>query len=296
MIITYAKRPSNAERNGIKKEMVLMWVFHFQFSSIELLSALVSMKRNGATRFFRELIEGRYLVRFESDNFTRSDLVRLGSEGAAFLRDRLGIEVTRNPRSDELSRKVKLKHDYAVQLYILNNHFSGKVPHILTDAKIVRDRRKRTRIPDALIFHSGDTPAKWNVSAPEKIPEEVEEQRRGHLTFDEAAFWVNPNAPIAIEMEMISKRGKIRKEIFISLAYQILGGKLKQVDFVFKDWNVCALYIEVFKKTRWSQHHTVGEEHPLRSCFTFSVLDPDLTKHTEWRAQEQELYEFIRHG
>ncbi len=290
------ERPSNMEINDGKIGMVLKWISHFQFSSIELLSSLILSKRNGSTRFFRQLIERNYIVRFQSENFGRKDLVRLGPEGVEYLRERIGIVITRNPRSDELSRKVKLRHDYKVQVHILNNHFPGTIPHILTDAKIIRDRRTKTRIPDALIFESKDTPEKWNVSTPVNIPVEVERQRRGLFIGDEDAFWINPDAPIAIEVETNSKSTKARKEIFRSLAIQIYLGKLKRVEFVFIDKKILDLYVDVFSETRWDSSFSFDEDHPIRSCFRFEMLNENLSYLAEVRAEDKEIYDAIKHG
>lgn len=282
---------NNADLHLEKKKKVLKWIHCYGFSAIELLSALLRQERHKTTRFFKQLIDEEFLVRFENENFRRTDLVRLGAEGVKFLQENFGIVITRNPRSDELARRVKLRHDYRLQCYVLNYRMHHGDPQIIT-TKIVRNKRTSDRVPDALLFEDCRAPEKWNVSGLGEVPEEVNERRKNLQHYDEDAFWSNYEAPIAIEIETSPKAKGVLLSIFRSLSMQILRGKIKQVIFVFDDESMRQKYQKIFSLTRWSQWVTVGPEHPIRDCFAFVVQQHDFVERFE-RFDDRDLYDFL---
>ncbi|RYZ90313.1 MAG: hypothetical protein EOP04_04320 [Proteobacteria bacterium] len=280
MDITYQTNwvSNNKRRGAEKKDIVLKWIGCFDFCSIELLSALLKQPVRHTHLFFQRLIADGYLVRFKAENLSRDDLVRIGYEGVAYLKDTYGIDVRNKMRSDELARRKKIFHDYCLQLYIAGLTAYDPPASVLAEKSIVRGRRSKNRIPDGLIFSAPGAPQKWNVDAEVELPEEISELRETRLTFDSECFWVDYNAPVAVEIEISGKKKHEVIDIFRRLGKQMLEGKLSQVRFIFADEAVCRRYLDYFTETRWGPYAKVDLDHPLRRCFSFQVSDFSL----EW--------------
>lgn len=272
MIFPYESNSrNNRVRGEEKKKIVLLWIAQFDFCSIELLSFLLRQYPDQTNLFFRKLIADSYLVRFKSANFPRNDCVRIGFEGVAYLRSNFGIDVRRKMRSDEIARKKKTFHDYSLQLYVASHFMYGDKYSVITEKNISRAHGKAHRIMDALVFDHPNDHKTWSVSAPISMPEEISDKRRDlRETFDEKGFWYNPEAPIAIEIELTPKPRKVVESIFISLLYQIYAGKLKQVQFVFDSSTVCNRYQEWFKELQM-KHSKLPSRSRYRDCFDFKV-------------------------
>ncbi len=272
MIFPYeSKSRNNRVRGEEKKKIVLLWIAQFDFCSIELLSFLLRQYPDQTNLFFRKLIADGYLVRFKSANLPRNDLVRIGFEGVAYLMANFGIDVKRKMRSDELARKKKLYHDYCLQLYIASHFMYGDKYSVITEKNISRANGKAHRIMDALIFDRPNEHKTWNVSAPIPVPEEISYKRSElNETFDDRGFWSNPDAPMAIEIELTPKSKTDLNPIFINLLWQIYEGKLQHVRFVFDNAQVRDLYKRRFDELKM-QHSKLPATSRYRNCFNFEV-------------------------
>ena len=269
MIFPYeSETRNNQERGKEKLKIVLLWIAEFDFSTIELLSWLLRQYPDQTNLFFRKLITQHFLVRFESETLVRKDLVRIGNAGVAYLRDNFGIDVRRKMRSDELARKRKLFHDYCLQLYIASHYMYRESYSVITEKKIFRGRGKAARIPDALVFNHPNKHLTWNVSQERTLPDEVEDARRRVDYFDDAGFWLNENAPIAIEIELEGKPKKKVEAIFKSLVLQIRAGNLQQVRFIFANQSLCKRYKEWFDGLNLEYFRLPSDSY-YRSCFRF---------------------------
>lgn len=264
---------NNQKRSEEKKRIVLLWIAQFDFSTIELLSALLRQTRDATNLFFRRLIADGYLVPFISFNVPRNDLVRIGFEGVAYLKDNFGIDVRRKMRSDEIARRKKLFHDYCLQMYIAETFMYGSSYSVLTEKNISRENGKAHRIPDALVFDCPNEHTAWNVSTPIEIPEEVKDLRRGADLYDPDGFWHNIDAPIAIEIEVTPKSRDQAWAIFRNLLWQIHSGKLSQVHFVFAEARICRSYKVWFEELQLNHGVKLPLISPYRDCFKFILSD-----------------------
>lgn len=275
---------SNQERSAEKKDIVLTWVGACDFSTIELLSALFGQNKDGTNLFFRRLISDGFLVRFFSEHMNRKDLVRIGSAGVVYLEKKYGINVKRKMRSDEISRKRKLFHDYCLQIYIVERiKYRGNYS-FLTEKNIFRNAGDAQRIMDALVFDFANDYRSWNVSQTDNVPQEVTNFRRSlWFPYDERGFWINHESPIAIEIELSAKSKEKTEFIFKRLFSQIFHGNLKQIRFVFDNQAVCSRYKKWFDYILLVEFK-IPSTSPYSQCFVFEVFDFKL----QWADAEEE--------
>lgn len=264
---------SNQQRGAEKKDIVLTWVGACDFSSIELLSALFGQNKDATNLFFRRLIADRYLVPFHSEHLNRKDLVRIGSAGVEYLEKKYGINVRRKMRSDEISRKRKLFHDYCLQIYVVENFLHRGAYSFITEKNIFRNSGDAQRIMDALIFDYANENATWNVSQMENVPQEVTEFRRSLWSpYDERGYWINQASPLAIEIELSAKSKEKVQFIFKKLFLQLFRGNLKQIRFVFDNQAVCSRYKKWFEYVLLVEFKIPATSH-YNECFVFEISD-----------------------
>lgn len=275
---------SNQERNAEKKDIVLTWVGACDFSTIELLSALLGQNKDSTNLFFRRLISDGFLVRFPAEQMGRKDLVRIGFAGVAYLEKKYRINVRRKMRSDELSRKRKLFHDYCLQVYVVEKVMDRGAYSFLTEKDIFRNAGDAQRIMDALVFDFANDYRSWSVSQTDNVPQEVTDFRRSLWSpYDERGFWINHASPIAIEIELSAKSKEKAYFIFKRLFSQIFHGNLKQVRFVFDNQTVCSRYKKWFDYILLVEFK-IPSTSPYSQCFVFEVFDFKL----QWADGEEE--------
>jgi len=187
-------------------------------------------------------------------------------------------------RSDELSRKRKLYHDYCLQVYVVENFMDRGAYSFLTEKDIIRKAGDAQRIMDALVFDYANEHTTWNVSQTENVPQEVTEFRRSLWSpYDERGFWINPTSPIAIEIELSAKSQEKAWFIFRRLFAQLFQGNLKQVRFVFDNHAVCKRYKKWFDYILLVEFK-IPSTSPYSQCFVFEVSDFKL----QWADAEEE--------
>lgn len=263
------------ERFEKKVEMVMHHLISWGFSSVELLSALVGTKPTSQAGFIASLIKKQYITRFTAGTLNRKDLVRIGPEGAGYIARKWGLNVFRDVRNDEVSRKSKLYHDYCLQIFTTATSLYCK--EVIAGRHIVftkEDRKAKRKLPDALLFMEEKKIATYSLWREIPVPDEI---ARNRTTIDKPDYlWVNGEAPLAIEFERIPKSPKALKKNLMKYFHAINSGHVKHIFFVYHNANRIKGQIRIFEKENWDAPFLIASDHPIRKCFSFLVYDEEI--------------------
>lgn len=137
---------TNAERNIEKTRLVLEQLHEWGVSNLEMLAARIGLKPNGATRFFKKLLDQRLIERLNHATCNKRDLVVLGPAAANFLEGETRDFTSEIMRGRRLKRKQLIQHDLEAQKAVLS-----MMPHIIEVISEYNWPGKGKR-PDAVVF------------------------------------------------------------------------------------------------------------------------------------------------
>lgn len=146
LIKSRPEKLSNAERNKEKTLRTLQWLLEFRISSIEILSATLGLEPNGASRFFKHLIDQHLIERVKATYCDKRDLVILGYRAATYLEGDTRDFTSDIAKARRMKSKDDLNHHLEVQKAVLR--LLPQAMEVISEFNIELEGKR----PDALVL------------------------------------------------------------------------------------------------------------------------------------------------